>query len=641
MVAKSSLFPARIPVLAFGLVAVGLGVYLVVGPKPWDLRIPEGGEMKVRDYVTVYSWIAAAINFSLTLLLAATARWWLRPSSFIKNPSSNIKYPAWFLPLTVLAMAVTAWLGWPRLGQSVWHDEGNRVKNTISGQFKPQSDGSYKFRPVNWQTALFAYELPNHILQTALSKVANDAWRVVARPSGLQFSEVAIRVPCFLAGIASVGLLALLGWRLGQPAAGVLAAFLVAVHPWHIRYATEARAYALVLALLPALLIFLLNAVETGKWRWWIAFAFAEFCLVYSYATSFWIVLVASLGVPVALWARSGRSGETGIQVLRWLVTGTVAGMLLLQLMLPCLPQLFAYASESRGVPGVDMHWLRNFFSHLLAGIPWSYTYATDSRYLELMPWFGRNPAIGAAIWIVVALACLGGGVRLVRPGLPRLLAPVILLVPAGLLYAEATLHGRLMHEWYLIFLLPGAVLLFAIGIDGLTRRAGFTLALGAFCVAAFAAWTTPQRLSLRTVSLQPDRESVQLTRPTLDPNDGRQKHILTATFFSPPGPYDPRIKKFRTVAELRELMERADRDDAALYINLGFLETVRAEHPRKYALVQNAAVFDEVALLPGFYPALDRHVFRYRRGSAAGFDFSAAGDDVATPDGSGGDGAE
>src|SRR3546814_7784434 len=69
------------------------------------------------------------------------------------------------------------------------------------------------------------------------------------------------------------------------PSAGVVAAFLSALHPWHIRYASEARAYAFVLCLIPLVIYFFLRALEKGLWRWWAAFGTAEFFLMYSYPT--------------------------------------------------------------------------------------------------------------------------------------------------------------------------------------------------------------------------------------------------------------------------------------------------------------------------------------------------------------------
>ena len=86
---------------------------------------------------------------------------------------------------------------------------------------------------------------------------------------GLRFREDVAYFQVISAGVFSVGALALLLWRLGFPAAGVIGAFLFVVHPWHIRYASELRAYSFMLFILPLCYVFLIEALDTGRWRWW------------------------------------------------------------------------------------------------------------------------------------------------------------------------------------------------------------------------------------------------------------------------------------------------------------------------------------------------------------------------------------
>ncbi len=52
-----------------------------------------------------------------------------------------------------------------------------------------------------------------------------------------------MRVPTLLVGMLSVAAVAWLLLECGFPLAGAIAAFLLALHPWHLRYATEARGY--------------------------------------------------------------------------------------------------------------------------------------------------------------------------------------------------------------------------------------------------------------------------------------------------------------------------------------------------------------------------------------------------------------
>ena len=135
------------------------------------------------------------------------------------------------------------------------------------------------------------------------------------------------------------------------------------------------------------------------------------------------------------------------------------------------------------------------------------------------------------------------------------------------------------------------------------------------------------------TRSIQPNRESVLLTRPTLDPKDPKQKDILTATFYGPPEPYDPNIISFRNAAELGDLVRKADAGGKTLYVNLGYLTTVEGEHQNKYELLRHSGLFEDLGILSGFEPTMQsRHVFRYIPGSAANFDFRAVPRDRGRP---------
>ena len=59
--------------------------------------------------------------------------------------------------------------------------------------------------------------------------------------------EVALRLPSLLAGILTIPLLINFGKTTGLPSAGLWAGFLLAISPFHVRYAQEARHYVLLL----------------------------------------------------------------------------------------------------------------------------------------------------------------------------------------------------------------------------------------------------------------------------------------------------------------------------------------------------------------------------------------------------------
>jgi mannosyltransferase len=100
-----------------------------------------------------------------------------------------------------------------------------------------------------------------------------------------------LRVVSLLAGLAAIPLTYLLGKRtVGEPAALVGAA-LVALSPFQIFYATEARAYALVMALGLLAAVTLLLAIERGRIGWWVAFGLSVAATAYSHYTGMFVLI--------------------------------------------------------------------------------------------------------------------------------------------------------------------------------------------------------------------------------------------------------------------------------------------------------------------------------------------------------------
>jgi hypothetical protein len=104
-----------------------------------------------------------------------------------------------------------------------------------------------------------------------------------------------LRVVSLLAVLASIPLTYLLGLRtVGRPAATV-GAVLIALSPFQIFYATEARAYALMMFFCLAAAVTLLLALESRKLIWWLAYGLSVAGAAYTHYTSVF-VLVALFG---------------------------------------------------------------------------------------------------------------------------------------------------------------------------------------------------------------------------------------------------------------------------------------------------------------------------------------------------------
>jgi len=621
------LSPATWAASLCGVVAAGILLFLLLADKPWAVELPADKRLKVHHFVAIYEWWAAAINLVLVVLLGATARWWLRSRRLPETrwlPEGET--PRWFWPLVIAAMTLTTFWGIQRLPQSLWDDEDSSLHRAVLGQYRRDENGDLKLKATTWKIALWNYWKPaNHQLQTILSKASLQTWRAFAQPKGLQFTEPVVRLPCLIAGILSVGSIALLLKRVGFARAGVLAAFVLAVHPWHVRYAIELRGYIFTLLFGPLMIYCLIQAIDSSRWRWWIGFAASEFALLYAYPGCLYMVVIANLCGAIALLLRHPTAAERVRYSPRLIVASLVALMVYLQLMLPCIPQLLEYFKTERALGELGWRWHRNMGAHLLVGIPWNNSDLPHAGYHELQWTADAHPVLFPLMVSTTIAILVAGAVRTGFRHPAGWIVLLVLLLPGPMVYLISRARNHYLYEWYLFFSLSGLVAFFAVGLDWVAEIARainrYTppLVAGLVVIAFFAA-TQPQRQWLVSHSLQPMRESVLLTRPVLDPYDPRQQSIMTASLTGVPWSYDPNIIVLSSVEQLISNLEEADRSGKTLYVNFANAWTAAASRPALYALIEDDRFFEKIASIQGFDPTLTAFVRRYKPGSIAAY---------------------
>jgi hypothetical protein len=354
--------------------------------------------------------------------------------------------------------------------------------------------------------------------------------------------------------------------------------------------------------------------------------------MVYSYATAASVLVVLNALIPLYLvFSKQKRLDRLGI-LIRWFVASLGAGMIFLQLFLPCLPQFLEYLQSEKGMGAgnqMNYFWVNNFLAHVLVGYPWTITQSFETPFRELMPWAMNHPALLAGIAVGFSgLLLLGIRWCFAMGAFPSLAATVFLL-PAILVFAKTKASGPFLFEWYLIFILPGIVALVALGACDLARSPSSKVArccLAAFffaCIPAYGFWTQGARQELGATSLQPYREAVLATRPSLDPRAPEQENIITTAFHAGPLIYDPRLIKAKSSAELHDLIRKAEQENKTLFVNLAFLVDTASAQPANQRLVEESGLFVEEAHFRGFHPSLGTRVFRYLPGTAKDFDFS------------------
>lgn len=607
------------------LLCAALAGLLIFGDKPWHediaARFHQGERLRLKEYITFGVWWGAAFNLAMTSGLLTTVRWWMGASESAAPPGT-IRAPQmarWFVVLTAAAMLLCAGLGWARLSMSLWDDEEYSLRRCIYGEFEQKKSGGLAFKPVPWSTTLWYYRKPNnHVPFSITARLSLNLWQTIARPDGLAFNEAVLRAPAFIAGILAIGSAAVFLWRIGCPRAGVLAAFILAIHPWHLRYITEARGYGFALLFTTLSMTLLLEALARGAWRWWLAFAGSGFLLLYSYPGALYFSVLLNLIAVVAIlraWRGTGRAWR---HTARWAVANVFAAMLWIQVMAPCLPQMQRYLAGMEKT-GMGRGWIQNELSYFASGMAWNWDEPGRGHYPELIDWAGAAPAM---CWMAIiglpVLAALGVARLLWRRDAVSLLA-FVLFAPALLLVAHSSRQGYFLWPWYLIFMLPCLVALIATGLDWLPAciknarvRAVISVVLMGGFLAWFAVLTEPPRRFLRTSSVQPSRESVLMTRPALDPFAPGNAGIMTAFYRSAAMAYDPRARIVRTVAELEALMQQAVLERRPLFVNAGVFELSAWQGEDVALILRDSRQFERTGILYGFEPLLTRHVFRY-----------------------------
>ena len=623
--------------LVLGLVATLIAIWLLFAQKPWVVAAQIRGKTDTLDYVRIYGWIAGAVNIALLALLAIVCPWWAGNSSASTPDSQRTtlsrQTSPWFWPLVGFAMALTLFYSLPRMNHGFWDDEELNVRTTLYGKFKlNKNSGEVEFKRFNWLETFYGYSTSNnHTLFSIASRACEEVWNSIAKPRDFPVVEWPFRVPALVFGVLAVAAMAWLLKEFGLPGAGVTVAFLLGIHPWHIRYASEARGYSLLVLLVPVLFVFWRRAMITGQWKWWGAFAITEFSLIYCYPGVVFVLVMLNL-TTLALIAIGRDCAQPRIrQGGRWFCVNVLAAILTLQLMLPLYPQAkqyFAFVSSQGFVSGWP--WVRNTVCFMIGGAPWSKSGEPWAGYPEWLARHVENPVLFLFAASFAIALILFGAVHLLRRGWASATFVVVMSVCPLITFVFAYFKRFLLYESYVIYSFPGVVICAATGLtltascaQKIVGGKAIVSATASFIVIGYFLYTNPFRQWIVEHPLQQIRESVILCRGTLDPSGVGQENVRTASFCIPPYLYDPHMERLDSVGAFIAALQRADKDGASLLLNVGMPWAARHYSPQMWSLFTNRELFEEPLRLRGFEPSLDRLVGKYRAKSAEGFDFT------------------
>ncbi|HZU60648.1 MAG TPA: glycosyltransferase family 39 protein, partial [Solirubrobacteraceae bacterium] len=104
-----------------------------------------------------------------------------------------------------------------------------------------------------------------------------------------------LRLPSLLAGTATIPIVYGIGARTSGRTAGLTAAAITALSAVMIMFSTEARNYAVMMAAVAGSTLSMLLALDTGRVRWWVLYAFCSCVAMYSHYTAAFVLIVQAV----------------------------------------------------------------------------------------------------------------------------------------------------------------------------------------------------------------------------------------------------------------------------------------------------------------------------------------------------------
>lgn len=614
----------------FVIAAIGFSFLLILQPPPWQILDEAGGDrLNIAQLVYVGTWAGGAGAIVLIAFLFALCPWWARAAKPETSEQFPVGTPRWFWPLVLAAVVAGGAIAAPTLNHSLWDDEHESLVWYVLGRYVRQPpDGHVQLKEHNWRRTVFAYSTPNnHIFHNILARTSNTLWRAMARPEGLQFNEVALRLPAFIGGLLCIAALAFLLKDAGFTAAGVLASWFLALQPWFTQHMALARGYTLTMLFAVLAVVFWRRALVSGAWLWWSLFAVCQFLGIWTYPAVFFLFAALNIALmPLVVWPAPGVAGPVRTMLSRWFCCTALACAGLLPLIAPLVPQIRVYIATLNG-GGMGIPWLESFFSFLAGGAAWDNGSLLDHSYqdLQLVVSQSGGTAMLWALLVVTAILFILGLVRFARSGVIAATAAACVVAGPVIHWLYAELKGIVLWEWYLIYALPFVCLFWGVGLwvaaAGVAKilRAKWAGSAFAVLVVAFYAFaTSPVRAWQLAHSRVPYRESTNAARAGAE----GARAIVFGTTGAALG-YDPEMFFLERPLDLAVLMMQADAEKRPLIANMGQMETLRSSYPKIYALLENRALFPQVEQFKGFFSGGDRFVCRYAPGSVASFDFA------------------
>ncbi len=565
---------------------------------------------------------AAWINGGLLLLLLATVKWWTRPLAMSApgGPESSVQNPKWFWPLALIAMLACLGLRLPLAGKSLWWDEAWVVQQVSHGKWRPDSKhpDQLRFLAHDWKRCAFYYQKPtNHVPMSLAQKTSFNVWRMLTGAPRDQFNDLAARAPALIASCAAVLLLALLLQSWGWPGAGVAGAFVLALHPWHVRYGVDARGYALVVPLCLGALLAITHVLRSRSATLfpWMCWAVTEFLWLWAYPNAVLDLAALNVVALVLLLRQVDARGRWPL-LFRFCAVHLFAAISFVQVFVPNLMQARRWAGQEADAHVLDAALAKSTLSQLCFGVEFANPGVPEGVGL---PYFSNlSPAAQAALVVVVIAAVILGTAALVRTT-RRGACLVVTLIASSLAFALLT---RVAHTYFYprfiisalpcIAILIGSAVCCIVAIKGKLR---WVPVVGGIAVAGL----TYAPLSGRQLGVLLERpiaplheaasfvqqEAAHLDKPPLIVCYGLGREVMPI--------YEPRSLPVEDATGLELAMKQAGGEQRQLFVIQGYNSFNRQLLGTGFKLLDDHARFEEVEAFRGIDPEFYFRVFRMK----------------------------
>jgi hypothetical protein len=496
------------------------------------------------------------------------------------------------------------------------------VRHTLVGTVEPTEADPTRlvFEPVPWMNTLFYYRKPtNHVLYGVAARASLGVWRAATGAPPQAWDAFALRLPSYAAALLSVFGLGLLVFHLGFPRAAAAAAFLLAIHPWHVRYGADGRGYAFMVLIAIVAAAFLLRGLRRGGWTAWLGYAAAQLAMLWVHPLALYFPLALGAAGVAGLAFGPGSPADRAHRIARFAVANLLAGMAYLHLMAPNLAQSIVLKFEWKQPMDVVGQLAQQTWLFLSTGLPRRQPFVPELVYPSARNLWGGGLPIWLVLYGVLPLVAGVGLLRaLRRPGPERTVwLGLALAVPLAFLHRR--LSPFLLIERFMIYGLVAVVPFLAIGLEGAlsaalparARRALVPagLALG---LAAYQLLVWPQTEILLRYPPTPSREVAEFVAKA---GEGVQGGVLRAGLGlggNTPDVYDPYLQHVHRGAEIATLAERSRAEGRPLYVFYGYNDANRQKSPDAMVYLDDPALFEEVAVLPAIEAEFLMRVFRY-----------------------------